>query len=505
MKLDPYLNVDPGTMSPFQHGEVFVTSDGSETDLDLGHYERFINEELNKYSSTTAGAIYREIIENERDGKYLGGTIQTIPHVTNLIKEKIFLAAEKSNSEVMIVEVGGTIGDIEGQPFIEAIRQIRSEFGQENSLFLHLTLLPKLGATGEVKTKPTQHSVNSLRGMGIQPDFLVCRSDDEIDDEIKDKLSLHCDVKLDRVFSLETLDTIYAVPLSLESQQLGDKISDFLNLNQAKSDLNNWEDMVRAIRSDKKLLKIGIIGKYTSLEDSYLSVKEAVMHSGIKHQVNVQIEWILSDELEEGDVESKLSGLSGIIVPGGFGPRGIDGMVACANFARVNNIPYLGLCLGMQIMVIEFARNVLKYKDANSTEFDPESNHPVINFIPGQEDLKETGASMRLGNYPCVISEGSKVSELYSSPEIIERHRHRYEVNNDYKDQFKSKGLIDSGISPDARLVEIMEVEDHPFMIGSQFHPEFLSRPDHSHPLFNGFISASINTVIAGDQIRLIK
>jgi len=505
MKLDPYLNVDPGTMSPFQHGEVFVTSDGSETDLDLGHYERFINEELNKYSSTTAGAIYREIIENERDGKYLGGTIQTIPHVTNLIKEKIFLAAEKSNSEIMIVEVGGTIGDIEGQPFIEAIRQIRSEFGQENSLFLHLTLLPKLGATGEVKTKPTQHSVNSLRGMGIQPDFLVCRSDDEIDDEIKEKLSLHCDVKLDRVFLLETLDTIYAVPLALESQQLGEKISDFLNLSQDKSDLKNWENMVRVIRDEKKLLKIGIIGKYTSLEDSYLSVKEAVMHAGIKHQVNVQIEWILSDELEEGDVESKLNGLSGIIVPGGFGPRGIDGMVACANFARVNNVPYLGLCLGMQIMVIEFARNVLKFKDANSAEFDPESNHPVINFIPGQEDLKETGASMRLGNYPCVISEGSKVAELYSSPEIIERHRHRYEVNNDYKDQFKNKGLIDSGISPDARLVEIMEVEDHPFMIGSQFHPEFLSRPNHSHPLFNGFISAAINTVITGDQIRMIK
>ena len=505
MKLDPYLNVDPGTMSPFQHGEVFVTSDGSETDLDLGHYERFINEELNKYSSTTAGAIYREIIENERDGKYLGGTIQTIPHVTNLIKEKIFLAAEKSNSEVMIVEVGGTIGDIEGQPFIEAIRQIRSEFGQENSLFLHLTLLPKLGATGEVKTKPTQHSVNSLRGMGIQPDFLVCRTDDEIDNEIKDKLSLHCDVKLERVFSLETLDTIYAVPLALEAQQLGDKISDFLSLSPAKSDLKNWEDMVNAIRSEKKLLKIGIIGKYTSLEDSYLSVKEAVMHSGIKHQVNVEIDWILSDELEEGDIETKLSGLSGIIVPGGFGPRGIDGMVACANFARVNNIPYLGLCLGMQIMVIEFARNVLKYEDANSTEFDPESNYPVINFIPGQEDLKETGASMRLGNYPCIISEGSKVSELYSTPEIIERHRHRYEVNNDFKDQFKTNGLIDSGISPDAKLVEIMEVEGHPFMIGSQFHPEFLSRPDQSHPLFNGFISASINTIIKGDQIRLIN
>jgi len=505
MKLDPYLNVDPGTMSPFQHGEVFVTSDGSETDLDLGHYERFINEELNKYSSTTAGAIYREIIENEREGKYLGGTIQTIPHVTNLIKEKIFLAAEKSNCEVMIVEVGGTIGDIEGQPFIEAIRQIRSEFGQQNSLFLHLTLLPKLGATGEVKTKPTQHSINSLRGMGIQPDFMVCRSDDEIDSGIKDKLSLHCDVKLERIFSLETLDTIYAVPLALESQQLGDKISEFLELNQEKSDLDNWNDMVNIIRSEKKSLQIGIIGKYTSLEDSYLSVKEAVMHSGIKHEVNVQFEWILSEELEKGDVKNKLSGLSGIIVPGGFGPRGIDGMVECANFARVNDIPYLGLCLGMQIMVIEFSRNVLKLKDANSTEFNDKSKNPVINFIPGQEDLKETGASMRLGNYPCVIREGSKVSELYDSPEIIERHRHRYEVNNDYKERLEDKGLVPSGISPDAKLVEIMEVSDHPFMIGSQFHPEFLSRPDQPHPLFNGFISAAINAVIAGDQIRLIK
>jgi CTP synthase len=505
MKLDPYLNVDPGTMSPFQHGEVFVTSDGSETDLDLGHYERFIDEELNKFSSFTAGAVYREIIENEREGKYLGGTIQTIPHVTNLIKDKIFKASEETSAEVMIVEVGGTVGDIEGQPFIEAIRQFRSEFGQDNSLFMHLTLLPKLGATGEVKTKPTQHSVNSLRAMGIQPDFLVCRSDEEFDNSIKSKLSLHCDVKLERIFSLETLDTIYAVPITLESQGMGDKVSEFLNLDKNKSDLKEWNKMVNVIRDDKKNLNIGIIGKYTSLEDSYLSVKEALMHAAVNQELNLKIDWILSDEIEKNDLDKVLGKLSGIVIPGGFGPRGIDGMVKCANYSRIKSIPYLGLCLGMQIMVIEYARNVLNLKDANSSEFDQKSKNLVIDFLPGQMKLKETGASMRLGNYPCIISRKSKVFEYYKKEEITERHRHRYEVNNLFKEKLEKEGLISAGTSPDGNLVEIMEVANHPFMIGSQFHPEFLSRPDRPHPLFYGFVSAVNETVVEGDQIRLIQ
>ena len=505
MKLDPYLNVDPGTMSPFQHGEVFVTADGSETDLDLGHYERFIDEELNKFSSFTAGAVYREIIENEREGKYLGGTIQTIPHVTNLIKDKIFKASEETSAEVMIVEVGGTVGDIEGQPFIEAIRQFRSEFGQDNSLFMHLTLLPKLGATGEVKTKPTQHSVNSLRAMGIQPDFLVCRSDEEFDNSIKSKLSLHCDVKLERIFSLETLDTIYAVPIALESQGMGDKVSEFLNLDKSKSDLKEWNKMVNVIRDDKKNLNIGIIGKYTSLEDSYLSVKEALMHAAVNQELNLKIDWILSDEIEQSDLDKVLGKLSGVVIPGGFGPRGIDGMVKCANYARTKSIPYLGLCLGMQIMVIEYARNVLNLKDANSSEFDQKSKNLVIDFLPGQMKLKETGASMRLGNYPCIIRKKSKVFNYYKKEEITERHRHRYEVNNLFKEKLEKEGLVPVGTSPDGNLVEIMEVANHPFMMGSQFHPEFLSRPDRPHPLFYGFVSAVNETVVEGDQIRLIQ
>jgi len=505
MKLDPYLNVDPGTMSPFQHGEVFVTADGSETDLDLGHYERFIDEELSKFSSFTAGAIYREIIENERDGKYLGGTIQTIPHVTDLIKDKVFKASKETKSDVMIVEVGGTVGDIEGQPFIEAIRQVRSEFGPENTLFMHLTLLPKLGATGEVKTKPTQHSVNSLRAMGIQPDFLVCRSDEEFDNGIKSKLSLHCDVRLERIFSLETLDTIYAVPIALESQEMGDKISEFLNLKKGKSNLDQWKKMVSIIRNDKKNLNIGIIGKYTSLEDSYLSVKEALMHAAVNQELNLNIDWISSDDIDKFDLDKALGGLSGILIPGGFGPRGIDGMIKCANFARTKKIPYLGLCLGMQIMVIEYSRNVLNLQDANSSEFDQNSNNLVINFLPGQIKLKETGASMRLGNYPCVIEKNSKVFDCYQKDEIVERHRHRYEVNNKFLKDLQGKGLIASGTSPDGSLVEIMEVYNHPFMIGSQFHPEFISRPDRPHPLFYGFVSAVNETVVEGDQIRLIQ
>ena len=505
MKLDPYLNVDPGTMSPFQHGEVFVTADGAETDLDLGHYERFINEELNKFSSTTAGTIYREIIERERDGEYLGGTIQTIPHVTNQIKDKIYLAAKKTKAEVMIVEVGGTVGDIESQPFIESIRQLRTEFGPNNTLFMHLTLLPKLGATGEVKTKPTQHSVNALRGMGIQPDFLVCRSDEEIGINIKEKLSLHCDVKLDRVFSLETLDTIYAVPTYLENQELGNKVSDFLELNTKKSNLKKWNKVVEIIRSEKRSINIGVVGKYTELTDSYLSVKEALMHAGIHHKVDIKLEWISSDSIGLDNAFKALNGLSGVVIPGGFGSRGINGMLECAKFLRINKIPYLGLCLGMQIMVIEFTRNILGKTDANSTEFNIDTKNPCIDFLPGQENLKETGGSMRLGNYPCILRQGSKTSSLYGKTEIIERHRHRYEVNNQYIHELELNGLMHTGLSPDGNLVEIMEVKDHPFMIGSQFHPEFLSRPDDPHPLFKGFVEATLDIIIEGEQIRLIK
>ncbi|HJN58735.1 MAG TPA: CTP synthase [Dehalococcoidia bacterium] len=507
LKLDPYLNVDPGTMSPYQHGEVFVTRDGSETDLDLGHYERFIDEELTKDSNITAGQIYSEVIKEERKGTYLGGTIQTVPHVTDVIKNKISQISQKGNVDVVILEIGGTVGDIEGQPFLEAIRQIRNDIGSKNTFTLHLTLLPFLGATRELKTKPTQHSVNILRGTGIQPDAIICRSDYPVDFNVKKKISLYCDVPEENVFSLETLDTIYAVPLVLEEQSLGNiilKKLDIKNENSGVDSLKDWKSIVDLIRKPKDSVKIAVVGKYADLPDSYLSVKEALIHAGIHNGYDIDIEWISSERLETEDPSKLLSLVSGIVVPGGFGPRGIEGMINAANYARTRKIPYLGLCLGMQIMVVEFSRTELGLELAHSIEFDEKTPDPVISFLPGQESLSETGGTMRLGIYPCKLEKGSIAGKAYEEDLVEERHRHRYEVNNDYRSSMEKAGLLASGVSPDRNLVEISEVIDHPFMIGSQFHPEFLSRPNLPHPLFKEFINVAKDIIREGSQHKLV-
>jgi CTP synthase len=505
LKLDPYLNVDPGTMSPYQHGEVFVTRDGSETDLDLGHYERFIDEELTKDSNITAGQIYSEVIKEERKGTYLGGTIQTVPHVTNVIKNKI--SQISGNVDVVILEIGGTVGDIEGQPFLEAIRQIRNDIGSKNTFALHLTLLPFLGATRELKTKPTQHSVNILRGTGIQPDAIICRSDYPVEFNVKKKISLYCDVPEENVFSLETLDTIYAVPLVLEEQSLGNiilKKLDIKNENSDKDGLEDWKSIVDLIRKPKDSVKIAVVGKYADLPDSYLSVKEALIHAGIHNGYDIDIDWIPSERLETEDPSKLLSLVSGIVVPGGFGPRGIEGMINAANYARTRKIPYLGLCLGMQIMIVEFSRSELGLELAHSIEFDEKTPDPVISFLPGQESLSETGGTMRLGIYPCKLEKGSIAGEAYKKHLVEERHRHRYEVNNDYRSSMEKAGLLASGVSPDRNLVEISEITDHPFIIGSQFHPEFLSRPNSPHPLFKEFINVAKDIIREGSQHKLV-
>ena len=507
LKLDPYLNIDPGTMSPYQHGEVFVTFDGSETDLDLGHYERFIDEELTKNSNVTAGQIYSEVISEERKGAYLGGTIQTVPHVTDVIKKKIFQILEKRKVDVIILEIGGTVGDIEGQPFLEAIRQIRNDVDPKNTFSLHLTLLPFLGATRELKTKPTQHSVNLLRGTGIQPDAIVCRSDYPMESDAKKKISLYCDVPENNVISLETLDTIYAVPLVLENQHIGDIITEKLDLKGTetrKDGLKDWKSIVDLIRKPKDSVKIAVVGKYSDLPDSYLSVKEALIHAGIHNGYDIDMEWISSESLESEDPEKFLSLVSGIVVPGGFGPRGIEGMINAANYARTRKIPYLGLCLGMQVMVVEFSRNELGLKFAHSIEFDEKTPDPVISFLPGQESISGTGGTMRLGLYPCKLKKDSIARRAYQKELIHERHRHRYEVNNDYRLLMEEAGLFASGVSPDQKLVEITEVLEHPFMVGSQFHPEFLSRPNSPHPLFKEFINVAKGVVREGSQHRLV-
>ena len=499
-KLDPYLNVDPGTMSPYQHGEVFVTADGAETDLDLGHYERFIDIETSQYSNVTAGQIYTEVIDKERAGKFLGGTIQTVPHVTNLIKAHIMELAETSKADVSVVEVGGTVGDIEGQPFLEAIRQMRNDVGRENAFYVHLTLLPYIGATKELKTKPTQHSVHALRAMGIQPDAIVCRSDFEVTPDVRKKISLHCDVPFEAVVGLETLDTVYAVPLVLEEQKLGDYIVDFLNIDCEPTNLTDWSLMTEAIRSPKPFVTIALVGKYVDLPDSYISVLEALRHAGIFHERDINIKWVAAEQIEREGPDELLSDVSGIVVPGGFGSRGVEGMILAANYARTRQIPYLGLCLGMQVMVVEYARSELGLTGAHSSEFDPDSNDPVIAYLPGQEDLLETGGTMRLGIYPCKLRRETVAAKAYGKDLVDERHRHRYELNNDYRPRLEEAGLIASGASPDGSLVEITEVMGHPFMVGSQFHPEFLSRPDRPHPLFREFIKVARETIREGGQ-----
>ncbi len=491
-KLDPYINVDPGTMSPYQHGEVYVTTDGAETDLDLGHYERFVGIDLTRASNFTTGQVYNTVIANERRGEYLGATIQTIPHITNEIKQRIMLLARQTEAEVVIVEVGGTVGDIESLPFLEAIRQMRADVGRENALYVHVTFLPHIGATGELKTKPTQHSVHELRGLGIQPHVIIARSDFPVPADLIDKIALFCGVEARGVIPLVTTPHLYEVPLMLEDAGLGDYLIEALSLKANPVDLAGWRDLVTRIKLPKPQVRVAIVGKYTALHDAYISVRESLYHAGIANGYDVEVEWIYSGDLEKDKGWDQLEEVDGVVVPGGFGYRGVEGKVLAARWARENRIPYLGLCLGMQVMCIEYGRNVLKWEDTNSTEFDGRTTHPVIDIMPDQKTLSDKGGTMRLGHYPCVLRPGSKAFQAYAQPEVNERHRHRFELNNAFREPLEKAGLVFSGFSPDERLVEIAEVGDHPFMVGSQFHPEFQSRPDNPHPLFNAFIQAAI-------------
>jgi len=499
-KLDPYLNVDPGTMSPYQHGEVFVTQDGAETDLDLGHYERFIDVDLTTASSVTTGQIYSSVIARERRGDFLGGTIQVVPHVTNQIKERIQGLTKNNDADVVIVEVGGTVGDIEGLPFLEAIRQMRKDVGRDNVLYVHLTLLPYISSTGELKTKPTQHSVNELRRIGIQPDVILCRSDYEVSEGIKEKVSLFCDVEKRAVIALPTASTIYEVPLVLERAGLGHILMEKLGLKWDDQDMGEWERLVEKLKTPHEPVQIALVGKYVDLKDAYLSVKEALSHAALSLERDVNINWINAEELEKGSVDTFLRSAQGIIVPGGFGYRGIEGMIEAARYARENSIPYFGLCLGMQVMVIEFARYVFQSKLANSTEFNPSTPYPVIDILPEQKDLKTKGGTMRLGAYPCCLVPGRLARCAYDENLIYERHRHRYEFNNQFREALDKAGLKASGLSPDGQLVEICELENHPFMLGTQFHPEFRSRPNRPHPLFRRFIGAAREVLREGAQ-----
>ena len=502
-KLDPYLNVDPGTMSPYQHGEVFVTKDGCETDLDLGHYERFIDIELTESSNVTAGQVYTQVISKERRGDYLGGTIQTVPHVTDTIKELMLRVERESTPDVVVVEVGGTVGDIEGQPFLEAIRQMRNEVGRDNVFYVHVTLLPHIGATGELKTKPTQHSVKELRAIGIQPDAIICRADYEIPEDAKDKIALFCDVPRNAVIPLVTAENIYEVPMILEDAGIGDILVDALRLRTKGRDLVAWREMVARMAALKDELPVAIVGKYTDLPDAYISVREALRHAGLFHDRDVTISWVQSEHIERDGPDAWLSDVSGIVVPGGFGSRGVEGMVRTVEYARLHSVPYLGLCLGMQVMVIEHARNMLGLPDANSTEFDAGTSDPVIDLMPDQREVGEMGGTMRLGNYPCELVPGTKAAAAYATGQVLERHRHRYEFNNAYREPLHEVGVLASGLSPDGRLVEIVEQLDHPFMVGVQFHPEFRSRPQQPHPLFSGFVGAATHVLREGGQHAL--
>ncbi len=494
LKLDPYINVYPGTMSPYQHGEVFVTDDGAETDLDLGHYERFIDENLSQLSNVTTGRIYQAVIAKERRGDYLGGTVQVIPHITNEIKERIQRVARDGRADVVIVEVGGTVGDIESLPFLEAIRQMRNDVGRSNVLYVHVTLLPALAATGELKTKPTQHSVKELRGIGIQPDVIVLRSDSLVPDELRDKIALFCDVPASAVIPATTADTIYEVPLMFEAAGLGDLLVSQLGLGERvhPADLVAWRSLVERIKRPKPELEVALVGKYIELPDAYLSVTEALRHAGWAHGRTMRVRWVDSEELTPATVDDRLAGVAGVLVPGGFGHRGIEGKILAARYARERKVPYLGLCLGLQCAVIEFARNVLGLREANSTEFDLFTPDPVIDFMPDQRDLEDKGGTMRLGLYPARLTPGTKAARAYGTEVIYERHRHRFEVNNAYRQELERAGMVLSGQSPDGRLVEMVELRDHPWFVASQFHPEFRSRPDRPHPMFDGFVAACV-------------
>ena len=497
-KLDPYINVDPGTMSPYQHGEVYVTEDGAETDLDLGHYERFIDENLNKYSNLTTGKVYWNVLNKERRGEYLGSTVQVIPHITNEIKDFVYRVGRKTNADVVITEIGGTIGDIESQPFIEAVRQISLEVGKENSLFIHVTLVPFLHGSDEHKSKPTQHSVKELQGMGVKPDIIVLRCDEPLEESIFKKISMFCNVKPDCVIENITLPNLYEAPLMLERANFSSVVCRELGITAPEPDLTEWTIMVERIKARQHCVDIGLVGKYVALHDAYLSVAEALRHAGYERSTHVRIHWIDSEAITPGNVDEMLAGLDGILVPGGFGGRGIEGMILAARYAREKCIPYFGICLGMQIAVIEYARNVLGIGDANSGEFDELCRHKVIDFMPGQSDSIDKGGTLRLGAYPCLIKAGTTMERCYGTTMISERHRHRYEFSNDYREAFEKAGLSLSGTSPDGQLVETVELTECPFHVGVQYHPEFKSRPNKAHPLFKGFIGAAVEKMTGG-------
>ncbi len=490
-KFDPYINMDPGTMNPIQHGEVFVTDDGTETDLDLGHYERFIDESLDKNSNVTTGKIYWSVLNKERHGDYGGGTVQVIPHITNEIKSRFYKAKDENDSTISIIEVGGTVGDIESQPFLEAIRQFQDEVGRENVILIHVTLIPYLKASGEMKTKPTQMSVKELQRMGIWPNIIVCRSDYPLDDQIKSKIALFCNVKKEHVLQNLDAPSLYEVPLMLEKEKFAEAVCECLNIPCPKPNLTDWKNMIDNLYASEATVNIALVGKYISLHDAYLSVAEALKHGGIANKVKVNINWIDSEEINADNAHELLKNMNGILVPGGFGARGIEGKITAINYARTNNIPFLGICLGMQLAIVEFARNVAGLKDADSIEFNNETSNPVISLMSEQREVVNIGGTLRLGAYPCILKENTLALELYKSQEIYERHRHRYEVNNNYREILTEKGLTLSGLSPDEKIVEMIELDSHPFFIATQAHPEFKSRPNNAHPLFEGFIGAA--------------
>ena len=491
-KFDPYINIDPGTMNPIQHGEVFVTDDGAETDLDLGHYERFIDESLTKNSNVTTGKIYWSVLQKERRGDFGGGTVQVIPHITNEIKSRFHRDFTSDETSIAIIEVGGTVGDIESQPFLESIRQFQHDVGHENAILIHVTLIPYLRASGEMKTKPTQARVKEPQGMGIQPDVIVCRSELPLDNGIKDKIALFCNVPSDHVLQNLDVEYLYEAPLAMEKEHLAQVVCDCLKLDCPEPDLEDWKAMVNALRHPTKEVNIALVGKYIQLHDAYISVVEALKHGGIAQHATVNIKWVDSELLNNSNVEEVLGDMDGILVPGGFGDRGIEGKITAIEFARIRKIPFLGLCLGMQLSVVEFARHVVGYNDAHSIELDPNTTHPVIALLPEQDGIEDIGGTLRLGSYPCVLDKSSLAYKLYGEETIHERHRHRYEFNNDYRKVLTENGMMLSGISPDGRIVEMVELPDHPFFIGTQAHPELKSRPNRPHPLFRGFVEAAV-------------
>ncbi len=491
-KFDPYINIDPGTMNPVQHGEVFVTDDGAETDLDLGHYERFIDESLTKQSNVTTGKVYWSVLSKERRGDFGGGTVQVIPHITNEIKSRFYRNDGCKDTQIAIIEVGGTVGDIESQPFLESIRQFQHDIGHENAILIHVTLIPYLGASGEMKTKPTQASVKELQGMGIQPDIIVCRTERPLEDGIKDKIALFCNVPTKCVMQNLDVETLYEAPLAMEKEHLADVACQCLQLDCPTPDMQEWQNMVDTLKHLEKDTTVALVGKYTSLHDAYISVVEALNHGGLAHKTNVHIKWVDSETVTDDNVDEILGDVSGILVPGGFGDRGTDGMISAIQYARERKIPYLGLCLGMQLSIVEFARHICGFNDAHSIELDPQTTHPVIHLMADQDGVEDIGGTLRLGSYPCTLTEGSLAHQLYGSENITERHRHRYEVNNYYRKDLEAGGMCLSGLSPDGRIVEMCEIPDHPWFIATQAHPEFKSRPNRPHPLFAGFIGAAL-------------